>query len=196
MRELETDVALCKAARRALPRPARPSVRRTCLWLLLLFVLLLLFTLQLCRGVLEMLHTDRGSTGAQQQPAVGVISPPSHTATSVWTAIEESRWHAPLTWQAALELMRQSPVKFVVVDVKNGLGNRLRAMASACAVAGALRRPVLLLWQPDLHCNCSFRQLFEPVNSMTLLEEEIPQVCCVGLTPLHVGPRPATAPEC
>ena len=47
---------------------------------------------------------------------------------------------------AALELLRRSRRKYVIVDAKNGLGNRLRALASAMSVAAALQRPVMLVW--------------------------------------------------
>mmetsp|Transcript_13376 Transcript_13376/g.31847 ORF Transcript_13376/g.31847 Transcript_13376/m.31847 type:complete len:467 (-) Transcript_13376:237-1637(-) len=81
-----------------------------------------------------------------------------------------------MSWQAALHMMRRSSHKYVVVDVKNGLGNRLRAMASARAVAAALGRPMLLVWQPDLHCNCSFQKMFQSSDPMvSFLDEEIPQ---------------------
>ena len=47
---------------------------------------------------------------------------------------------------AALELLRRSRRKYVIVDAKHGLGNRLRALASAMSVAAALGRPVMLVW--------------------------------------------------
>lgn len=37
------------------------------------------------------------------------------------------------------------------------------------------RRPVMVIWVPDLHLNCSFSQLFAPPLPFTLLEEEIPR---------------------
>ena len=39
---------------------------------------------------------------------------------------------------AALELLRRSRRKYVIVDAKHGLGNRLRALASAMSVAAAV----------------------------------------------------------
>jgi len=84
--------------------------------------------------------------------------------------------------------------------VKNGLGNRLRAFASAASVAAALGRPVMVVWVSDphytctckcltstylcmhmhmlqvsdLHCNCSFRNLFKLPLKIAVLEEELP----------------------
>ena len=57
-----------------------------------------------------------------------------------------------------------TPLRYVIVDAKNGLGNRLRALASAMAVAAALERPLMLVWVADLHCNCSFRNMFAAVD--------------------------------
>jgi len=75
---------------------------------------------------------------------------------------------------AAFELLRSSRRKYVIVDAKNGLGNRLRAFASASAVAASLGRPVMVVWVSDLHCNCSFRNLFRPTLHLAVLEEEFP----------------------
>ena len=41
---------------------------------------------------------------------------------------------------------RASRKSWLVVEVRNGLGNRLRALASAMSVAAALQRPVMLVW--------------------------------------------------
>ena len=38
----------------------------------------------------------------------------------------------------------------------------------------SLGRPVLLIWESDLHCNCSYRRLFAEPLPFALLEEEIP----------------------
>ena len=78
-------------------------------------------------------------------------------------------------WEAALAMLRTSSTKYVLVDAKNGLGNRLRALASAMSVAAALGRPVLLIWVSDLHCNCSYRRLFAQPLPFALLDEEIPR---------------------
>ena len=174
-----------KPPRRTVPR----SVRRACVWLLLLFMLLVLCVLQLCQGMLKMLHTDQVIVGVEHRQG-GDTSISAHSLTSVEATADEPEsrsWqrHKPMSWQVALGLLRRSPIKFVVVDVKNGLGNRLRAMASARSVASALHRPVLLVWQPDLHCNCSFRRLFEPTDHTTVLEQEIPQVGCKLMAILH-----------
>jgi hypothetical protein len=64
--------------------------------------------------------------------------------------------------RAALDVLRtRGSQRYVIVIVKYGLGNRLRALASAMSVAAATSRPLLLVWSRDAHCNCSFADLFE-----------------------------------
>lgn len=47
------------------------------------------------------------------------------------------------------------------IDVQHGLGNRLRAMASAAAIARATDRELVVVWQPDAHCDCRLGDLFD-----------------------------------
>lgn len=47
------------------------------------------------------------------------------------------------------------------VDAQHGLGNRLRAIGSAAAIAAASDRELVIVWQPDPHCDCSFADLFD-----------------------------------
>ncbi|MCC5989163.1 MAG: glycosyltransferase [Pararhodobacter sp.] len=46
------------------------------------------------------------------------------------------------------------------IDAQHGLGNRLRAIGSAAAIAEATGRELVIVWQPDDHCNCRFSDLF------------------------------------
>ena len=78
-------------------------------------------------------------------------------------------------WRIALSILRRSRTRYVIIDAKNGLGNRLRALASAMAVAEYLGRPVLLIWQRDLHLNCSISSMFSQPLPFALLEAEIPR---------------------
>ena len=48
------------------------------------------------------------------------------------------------------------------IDAQHGLGNRLRAIASAGAIAAATDHELVIIWQPDVHCDCRFDDLFEP----------------------------------
>ena len=77
-------------------------------------------------------------------------------------------------WSSALNAVRQSEHKYVVISVAFGLGNRLRALASAMAVAAAAQRKLLVVWPLDEHCNCSFRNLFAEPLPFALLEDAVP----------------------
>ena len=77
-------------------------------------------------------------------------------------------------WASALDAVRQSEHKYVVINVAFGLGNRLRALASGMAVAAAARRKLLVVWPLDEHCNCSYRKLFAEPLPFALLEEPVP----------------------
>ena len=80
-----------------------------------------------------------------------------------------------MNWETVAEqLMQTDGPRYVIVDAKNGLGNRLRALCSGMSVAASLHRPVLLIWVPDVHCNCSFANLYQPPLPFALLEQEIP----------------------
>lgn len=50
--------------------------------------------------------------------------------------------------------------KKVIVDVQYGLGNRLRALASAQVLAHKTGREFVLVWIPDVHCLAEFHDLF------------------------------------
>ncbi|MCV2876235.1 galactosyltransferase-related protein [Rhodobacteraceae bacterium XHP0102] len=47
------------------------------------------------------------------------------------------------------------------LDLHHGLGNRLRALASGLALAGALARQPVIIWQADDHCGARFADLFD-----------------------------------
>jgi len=51
--------------------------------------------------------------------------------------------------------------KKLIIHVQHGLGNRLRAMASAMAIAKQSNRELIIIWEPDKHCECYFHELFE-----------------------------------
>lgn len=46
-------------------------------------------------------------------------------------------------------------------DGQHGLGNRLRALGSAAAIAAATDRELVVVWEPDFHCDCRFTDLFD-----------------------------------
>ena len=90
---------------------------------------------------------------------------------------------APIATAAStLQRLRRSDTsRYLIVDARLGLAERLRALGSALAVAAALRRPLLLLWVADAHIECGFDQLFaeppfevlsEPLLPLSALEAE------------------------
>lgn len=50
-----------------------------------------------------------------------------------------------------------------------GLGNRMRALGSAMAVAKVTGRVLVLIWVPDVHLNCEFNDLF--VNDLIVMSK-------------------------
>ena len=65
--------------------------------------------------------------------------------------------HARLAGEGPV-ILRRKPKLFI--DAQHGLGNRLRAMASAAAIAEATGRELVVIWQPDAHCGCAYEDLF------------------------------------
>lgn len=49
----------------------------------------------------------------------------------------------------------------IFVDGQHGLGNRLRAIGSAGAIAEKADLEMVVVWQPDDHCDCRFSDLFD-----------------------------------
>ena len=47
------------------------------------------------------------------------------------------------------------------IDAQHGLGNRMRAIGSAGAIAAALGRELVIAWRRDAHCDAPFEALFE-----------------------------------
>ncbi|MBK5928442.1 galactosyltransferase-related protein [Rhodobaculum claviforme] len=60
---------------------------------------------------------------------------------------------------AAPAVARQRPVLYV--DAQHGMGNRLRAIGSAAAIASHADRALVIVWQPDHHCDCRLGDLFD-----------------------------------
>jgi len=132
----------------------------------MLLLLLLLISSRLMMALLSdsVLLRVPPSTEPRRQQAAGVRSVAAYDESLIWTG----------GVTAALELLKRSRKKWVIVNVRNGLGNRLRAFASAASVAAALGRPLMVVWVSDLHCNCSFRNLFKASLNISVLEEELP----------------------
>jgi hypothetical protein len=57
-------------------------------------------------------------------------------------------------------LIQNTSKKRVIIHVQYGLSNRLRALASAWWIAQRTGRELLVIWEPDVHCDCTFDDLF------------------------------------
>lgn len=59
------------------------------------------------------------------------------------------------------------------IDAQHGLGNRLRAIASASVIAEATGKELVIIWQPDHHCQAGFRDLFDfsgPLEEVSFID--------------------------
>jgi len=54
-----------------------------------------------------------------------------------------------------------TPRAKLFLDAQHGLGNRLRAIGSAAAIAEKDGRELVIVWQPDHHCDCRLGDLFD-----------------------------------
>src|SRR5690606_23340583 len=88
---------------------------------------------------------------------------------------------------AAIEKDRK---RRVYIDAQHGLGNRLRAIASAAAIAQKSGRELIIVWEPDHHCECDFHDLFEysgPVLRKSLLQEANQTMCVYNYMEIEPG---------
>lgn len=78
-------------------------------------------------------------------------------------------------WNATLAVLRRASVRpHVVVDVRFGLANRLRGLASAMALAASERRPLAVAWMADEHVSCSIGDLMVPPLPFALVDAPAP----------------------
>ena len=149
--------------------------------LLLLLLLSLIFLLQLASWIANSMDaTASSNVGPFLSLYEELPEPPEPPEEAAAAAHPVTQHIGPGTnlgtnWRGALAFLRRSKKRYVIIDAKNGLGNRLRALASAMSVAESLDRPVLLIWMPDLHLNCSIASMFAQPLPFALLEVEIPR---------------------
>lgn len=55
----------------------------------------------------------------------------------------------------------QVPKEKIYIDAQHGLGNRLRAIASGAAIAEKSGRELVVVWEPDHHCEAGMLDLFK-----------------------------------
>ncbi len=68
----------------------------------------------------------------------------------------------------------------VFIDAQHGLGNRMRAIASAGAIAAGTDRELVIIWHPDDHCACAYEDLFFP-HGAVLNESFVTEARDLGL---------------
>lgn len=93
-------------------------------------------------------------------------------------------------------ITKKAPVSIIkkprlYIDAQHGLGNRLRAFASAHSIAKATERELVLIWEPDNHCNCLFSDLFD-YDGMVLDEsftEDAAQQDCEVFNYMEIEPN-------
>lgn len=66
-------------------------------------------------------------------------------------------------------LHRSTSKRVFFLHAQYGMGNRLRALGSAMAVAKITGRVLVLIWEPDVHLNCRFSDLF--VNDIVVIDK-------------------------
>lgn len=69
----------------------------------------------------------------------------------------------------------------IFIDAQHGLGNRMRAIASAAAIATGTDRELVIIWAPDDHCACIYEDLFFP-HGAVLSEGFATEAESLGLT--------------
>ncbi|WP_298334811.1 tetratricopeptide repeat protein [uncultured Erythrobacter sp.] len=70
------------------------------------------------------------------------------------------------------------------IDAQHGLGNRLRAIASCASIAKKSGRELVIVWEPDHHCNCSFLDLFDYSGAL-IQESFLEEAKSKGMTTLN-----------
>jgi len=75
------------------------------------------------------------------------------------------------------------------VDAQHGLGNRLRAIGSAAAIARATGREMVIVWEPDLHCEARLGDLFDYAGPV--LELSAPPPTATRLNYMEMEPEAA-----
>lgn len=72
------------------------------------------------------------------------------------------------------DLHQSKSKRAIFLHTQFGLGNRLRALGSAMAVAHAAGRVLVVIWVPDVHLNCTFGDLFANDDILVMDNLNIP----------------------
>ena len=95
-----------------------------------------------------------------------------------------------LPHEKILSTLNKQHIRKVYIDAQHGLGNRLRAIASAAAIAQKSGRELVIVWEPDHHCECNFHDLFEYsglVLHKSLLQEANQTMCVYNYMEIESG---------
>lgn len=85
------------------------------------------------------------------------------------------------------ELYLKRKLPKIIIEPKNGLGNKLRAVASAAVIAQAQNRNLLIVWIPDVHYQAKFNEHFDD-SQLCVVSKPIPgQVPIANIAPTSKG---------
>ncbi len=62
-------------------------------------------------------------------------------------------------------------MKKIYVEPFGGLANRMRTVASAISLAQELNRQTLVIWDNNKDLNCSFEELFKPIDNVKIIKK-------------------------
>ena len=71
-----------------------------------------------------------------------------------------------------ISFLRSLPRDVLFVEPFHGLGNRLRAVACAAALAEKTNRTLVIVWLPDHHINATMGALFD-INNLTVIDFQV-----------------------
>lgn len=79
---------------------------------------------------------------------------------------------------------------YVYIDAQHGLGNRIRAIASAATIAAKIDYELVVVWEQDMHCECRFSDLFDYsdiVIEKSFIENALPAMDVYNYMEIEVG---------
>ena len=120
----------------------------------------------------EILSWKLGSTVFQMSDrALHVLLQSKQLAELTSVDVDDAAMETTNVFRTAPLTCTQHPKLFV--DAQHGLGNRLRAIASGAVLAKELEKELVVIWQPDHHCDCRFEDIVDFPG--TVLDQSFPQ---------------------
>ena len=93
-------------------------------------------------------------------------------AKRLWRRLLAPAWHRARYRIVTLRNSAQ-PRRTLVVHVRHGLGNRLRTLAAAAAIAKSARARLIVAWIPDEHCGAGLLDLIDYRGAVISSAEEL-----------------------